>query len=85
MGQRNRLWDLISKEFEQSLSLGSTLVKKLEELLPHRFRCLNSLSLKMRLSFCPQLEGGYLSHERDLFPDFREIEKRFSIPLASTV
>ena len=84
MGQRNRLWDLISKAFKQSLSLGSTLVKKLEELLSYRFFCPNSLSLKIRLSFFPQLQGGHLSHERDLFPDFRETEKWFSVPLAST-
>ncbi|KAB0371682.1 hypothetical protein FD755_016620, partial [Muntiacus reevesi] len=44
----NRLWDLKSKEFKQSLSLGSTLVKKLEELLSRenfiqlaKFQCLS--------------------------------------------
>ena len=66
MGQRNRLWDLISKEFKQSLRLGSTLVKKLEELLPHRFCCLNSLSLKMRLFFFPQLREG-TCHMREIY------------------
>ncbi|KAB0357142.1 hypothetical protein FD754_001298 [Muntiacus muntjak] len=54
--KRNKLlWDLISKEFKQSLSLGSTLVKKLESCFHSenfiqlaKFQCLQSLQIQSR-------------------------------------
>ena len=78
-----KLGCLISKEFKESLGLGSKLVEK-QGFFYTVFSVLNPLSLVPRISFYLLVQGRPF-HRGDLLPAFRETEEGWSVPFAVAV